>query len=400
MSSIVMKNTASNTQASEEVVGRPDDLIQIKLFGLHDVAAQAWRKDLDRALGLIVRPFTLREISEPNTIASYGVKALPALMVNDTLVFQGDAPGAEAMLRAIQDADLYRSKLYRLQRMTIPVDFSDHSANALRYGHALAEVCKTSDLEIVHVVDQVFKEAVGSDGFYAKYRQSIEQELEEFIKTQLGDIPAPSMMPGETNTPTQKVSPIVDYGYPDIALIKRSTLSDMLVMSTTGKGALAAGLLGSVSATVLKKAHCPVLFVPPHTSFNGFKRILYASNFDSLQLGCIRQVSSFAAKMGGELFFAHVGTPDFDPSDLEAKLFEVDYSFAAPERAFHYRQIYGDNIAETLFEYAFEQAIDLMVFVTHERPFWEQVIHSSVSLYALKNTEWPLLVLHSDDDVI
>lgn len=373
--------------------------IPIKLFGAHDEAARQLRFDLDKALSLVGTPFVVREISEPNAISGCGVTKLPALMIDGCMVFEGEQPGAEALLKAIQDYDLYGTKLFRLKRITVPVDMSQDASNALRYAYAFAQATGAS-MEVIHVLDQVFKEGVsGSAGFYAKYRQAVEQELAAFTGKHLNLSPNTSGAPG-LNEAKPILTQAIDYGYPDQAIVARSVLSDLLIMSATGSGAAANHIFGSVSAHALKEARCPVLFVPAHTSFSGIKRILYASNFDSLQAKTIKQVAHFGKKFNSELFFAHVGPPDFEPADFEAKLFEIDYGFASPEDSFHYQQIYGDNIPEALYNFALEQRIDLIVFVTHHRPFWEQLIHNSVTLNALKNAQWPMLVLHADADTL
>jgi nucleotide-binding universal stress UspA family protein len=51
-----------------------------------------------------------------------------------------------------------------------------------------------------------------------------------------------------------------------------------------------------------------------------------------------------------------------------------------------------------LYEYAFYHRIDLIVFVTHHRKFWENILHKSVTNSALLTSDLPILVIHSDDD--
>ena len=59
------------------------------------------------------------------------------------------------------------------------------------------------------------------------------------------------------------------YSSPVPALIEMSDGAEMIVMGTAGRGLLARGVLGSVSATVVRHAHCPVAVVhadaPPVT---------------------------------------------------------------------------------------------------------------------------------------
>ncbi|BBZ69890.1 universal stress protein [Mycobacterium paraseoulense] len=51
------------------------------------------------------------------------------------------------------------------------------------------------------------------------------------------------------------------YSSPALALINMSDVAEMIVVGTAGRGLLARGVLGSVSATVVRHAHCPVAVV-------------------------------------------------------------------------------------------------------------------------------------------
>lgn len=373
--------------------------INIKLFGAHDEAARQLRSDLEQALSQVHVPCSVREISEPGVISGYGIGSLPALMIENALVFEGEQPGVEKILNAIQNHDLYGAKLYRLKRITVPVDMSGDASNAVRYAYAFAQATGAS-MEVLHVLDQVFKEGIpGGTGFYAQYRQAVEQELAAFVGKHLNLPVTTPGTPGQGDT-KPALTQIIDYGYPDRVIVSHSILSDLIIMSVTGSGATANNIFGSVSASVLKEANCPVLFVPQHTFFTGINRILYASNFESLQPKIIKQVVHFGKKFNSELFFAHVGPPNFEPADFEAKLLDMENGSQVPDVPFNYQQIYGDNISEALYDFALEKRIDLIVFVTHHRSFWEQLIHKSVTINALKNAQWPMLVLHTDADTL
>jgi nucleotide-binding universal stress UspA family protein len=51
------------------------------------------------------------------------------------------------------------------------------------------------------------------------------------------------------------------YSAPALALINMSDEAEMIVVGTSGRGLLARGVLGSVSSTVVRHAHCPVAVI-------------------------------------------------------------------------------------------------------------------------------------------
>ena len=61
--------------------------------------------------------------------------------------------------------------------------------------------------------------------------------------------------------------------------------------------------------------------------------------------------------------------------------------------------MFGDDVVEQLNEYALFNNIDLIILVTHQRSFWESILHKSITRKALLGAGLPLLVMHSDDDM-
>jgi nucleotide-binding universal stress UspA family protein len=61
--------------------------------------------------------------------------------------------------------------------------------------------------------------------------------------------------------PTIGVESVVTMGHPEIILVEASERADLLVVGARGRGTVASALLGSVSATVARESHCPVVIV-------------------------------------------------------------------------------------------------------------------------------------------
>jgi len=72
------------------------------------------------------------------------------------------------------------------------------------------------------------------------------------------------------------------------------------------------------------------------------------------------------------------------------KLFENK----APELTFQMISVTNKSVEKGLREYALENNIDLLVNVTKERKFWDNLLHRSVTKQLVLNAKTPLLVLH------
>jgi nucleotide-binding universal stress UspA family protein len=86
---------------------------------------------------------------------------------------------------------------------------------------------------------------------YDELERTAREDLSQSLQRTIGDVTSPVDITGE----------VVD-GYADDELARLSESVDLLVCGSRGRGHLGRVMLGSVSAGVLRKAHCPVLVIP------------------------------------------------------------------------------------------------------------------------------------------
>ena len=402
-------------RSTEDCTGNCTDCgkTHIKIFGAHDTAAQLLRARVMLALESTGIEGKVFEISEPGVIQAHEISSLPAMMVEGIVLSEGVVPSVEELSDLLKNQDLLHSKLFRLRMISVPVDMSPVSANALRYAWRVAQQIG-ANIEVVFVMDSIFEGAVPSaTGFLSGYQTTMKTELDSFITETLQDLGvqyAPpskyaSGMPGAIpDTPPKKSKPFISskviYGAPDLALSNHSKDSDMLIMGTTGRGGIGKKFFGSVSIEVSKNGHSPVIFVPKDAEYRGFRNILYASDFDSLNQLSVRQTVTFAKRFDGQMHFVHVGSGGEIGLENQRKIFEAEYGEANPNNPFLFTKMVSEDIAGALYEYSFYHRIDLLVFVTHQRSFWDNILHKSITNVALLSSDLPVLIIHSDNDRI
>ena len=134
-----------------------------------------------------------------------------------------------------------------LKSILAPTDFSDLSANGVRYACQLAR-----DMGAALIIFNV----VVLDESNAVNKREIEQHkkrLEEFIAEKVADAGV-----------GLKVRQMVDAGQPFGAIVDCAEKEgvDLIVMSSHGRSGLSRMLIGSVTDKILRGASCPVLVVP------------------------------------------------------------------------------------------------------------------------------------------
>ena len=141
-----------------------------------------------------------------------------------------------------------------IQKIVVPIDFSDASKHAAQYAAALARRLDAS-LHLVHVLEPS-EMVTGPFEFYGGPPAEFLDQLYWSKRSQLvaigagldGDVRVTSEV--RHGTPAECIrDAAVDYG------------ADLVIMSTHGRSGLSHLLMGSVAEQVIRTARCPVLVI-------------------------------------------------------------------------------------------------------------------------------------------
>ena len=141
-----------------------------------------------------------------------------------------------------------------IKRILVPIDFSAVSRAAVLRAGELGDALGAT-VELLHVLDLPKPQHMAAE-FYvplpAEYRQDVRRRAEEHLKDWLATA---SISPGVAR---QRVD-----GKPAAEIVKyaQEHAIDLIVMGTSGRGAVSQLLLGSVADTVIRTAPCPVMTV-------------------------------------------------------------------------------------------------------------------------------------------
>jgi nucleotide-binding universal stress UspA family protein len=141
-----------------------------------------------------------------------------------------------------------------LDRILVPVDFSDYSREALRVAAAWADLYDAR-IDTLHVVEETLHPAFYVGGVRSVY--DVEPDLDEKVRAKLTDLAS------ETLGARDDVAPHVRTGSApsEIAEFVETNGVDLVALSTHGRTGLERFLLGSVAEKVVRHVRCPVLTV-------------------------------------------------------------------------------------------------------------------------------------------
>jgi nucleotide-binding universal stress UspA family protein len=191
-----------------------------------------------------------------------------------------------------------------LERILLPVDFSERSYGAARYVEALAGM-DASEISVVHVTTPLSYELSALDvggavlnDLNADRTADLREQLEKFAADELAPFHVRRLL--FEGDPAKR---IVEYAHDEHM--------NLIVMPTHGYGLFRRFLLGSVTAKVLHDAECPVWTgvhleqSPPFDQIH-FRKVMIAVDLCPTQaLKAISWGAQFAEKAKAEMVIAH-----------------------------------------------------------------------------------------------
>lgn len=161
-------------------------------------------------------------------------------------------------------------------RILVPIDFSEHSTNALRYACALSETF-SAELHLLHVLQDLIA-MIPEPGLSFPAPGNYMEEMKTSAEEQLQKLPRATPLSetdggktdgaatDESGTKTAAEMTVVRdirQGPPFLEIVRyaKEKECDLIVVGTHGRSGLAHMLLGSVAGKVVRKASCPVLTV-------------------------------------------------------------------------------------------------------------------------------------------
>ena len=140
---------------------------------------------------------------------------------------------------------------YRLKKIVVPVDFSEHSRHALRHAIALAKPFE-AEIILVHVVEALVippdVEVVELAALAARLNDEAARLLTQWRK----QVAAQATVKEDLRAGTP---------YQQIIEAASEQEADLIVMGTHGRSGLTRLVIGSTAERVVRQAPCPVLVV-------------------------------------------------------------------------------------------------------------------------------------------
>ncbi|MET0243134.1 MAG: universal stress protein, partial [Flavitalea sp.] len=262
-------------------------------------------------------------------------------------------------------------------------DFSDASRAASLYAATLA---KATGAKLLLFHSYMIPTPVSEVPYVMVSVDEIQEENEKFIRREAETLQANFDV---------KVETLIQIGMPsdEITILAEEKQASLTVIGMRGAGSIDK-LIGSTTATVVRKSKTPVLVVPHDFVFRPVSEIVYASDFSYASTKALfAPLVDIGTKYNARVSVIHVHkSPGATLSDAEQQAKAgITNSLAALNPAF--TVINDDSISHGIKTYIEEKNADLLVMVAHRHNFFDRLfskIHTTEMAY---DTRIPLLIL-------
>jgi len=260
-------------------------------------------------------------------------------------------------------------------------DFSDHARNAANYAiDAFGE-----DVQYVLINSYIVRTSAATliDIEDIAHQESLVQlkEEEKVLKAKF---------------PNLKLETISKYGTPVdvINLYLEDLPADLIVVGSKGISKLDEILIGSVTTSIMRGVHRPVLAVPLKAKYEKMDRIVLASDLVNANkpqvLGMMKSLkNTFGSHVSG-------ATVKMDNKELSSEEEQLLSKLESIESLDEISVIRDSNISKGLMDYCDQSRADMLVVVAKHTSFFKRFFHKSITKELVNHEVLPILVLEDN----
>lgn len=266
-----------------------------------------------------------------------------------------------------------------MKNILVPTDFSENANKALDVAMALAKRFE-ANLHLIHTYH-----TSTPTGHMANVNRVIKEDREREMAEFLTKIKA-------TAPEGVAIDGVCRHGYPIETIEKEidRVAADLLVMGTLGASNVAKKVWGSTASKLVKTNKVPVLAIPLETHYRDLNNMVLA--VDALDLAVLNTLNPAlklvqASRLSLELL--HVSKTGQD-SDIDNSIQDYLQNMAIP---YTYHKVESDDVLQGILDFAHQKQGNILCLVSHQRGWFENLFHNSVSQQVALQSDLPVLII-------
>jgi nucleotide-binding universal stress UspA family protein len=253
-------------------------------------------------------------------------------------------------------------KAFHLQKILIPIDFSETAMLAIEHAAFTAQLFK-AELVLLHIVERHWEKfSIVAPELRVELPGNMSELIEKKLAEVAGDIRAKY---GVKSTCIASEGNIFN----EIIAVSREHMVDMIVMGTHGTSGFVEFFIGSNTYKVVTQAECPVLSVQGHATKLGFQDILLPIDDSAHSRQKVNYAVILAKQFASKIHIAGLLDEDADERDkqkFELKIDQIEEYIRKCGLSSTRKLLAATNQARSTYDYAKVVNADLIVIMTDQ----------------------------------
>jgi nucleotide-binding universal stress UspA family protein len=276
-----------------------------------------------------------------------------------------------------------------MKKILIPIDFSECSLNAVKYGIELAKVME-AEIILCHSFGIIIPGV--TETLHDVEQKYIEEE--EHFNSELNRISLEIFTHLDKSKNQLKCRHFLIQSGPieGIAHFVAQFVPEYIVMGTVGSNGWD-NILGSTTVGVIRRINTPVIVVPSAAVFIPLKNIFISVDFPVHNIRCIKEVTELASLFNAMVMTGHANTFEEDQSGGREKinLLKDECSKTGINTQFH--TILSSHPDDAILDFIETNDFQLIVLLKERREFFENLFHKSFIKKLVLESQKPLLIM-------
>ncbi len=259
-----------------------------------------------------------------------------------------------------------------MKLVIIPVDFSESSLNAAKYGVKILAASPETEILLYHVCDK--------PDSYDNRMESLEKLKEELLINKSANVTLLSET-GDFITELEKLA--------------RHREADMIIMGITNRSALAQVFVGNNALKMAENKFCPVMIIPANAEYNEIKNVLLATDLKNTNSTTPSSpIKKILTAFNANLHIVNVNSEHYIAlsetfAEERQKLADM---FADFNPEFYFLRLY--DVDEAIEQFARDKSIDLIITIQKEHSVMHKLFNAGHLKKLAYESTIPVIAVH------
>jgi len=277
-----------------------------------------------------------------------------------------------------------------MKKILYATDYSENSVAALHFSYALSKKLN-AELMALHVFEMpLILASTVSNTYSRKEVRAFADHRKKLISFCTEHL--------QNEADTLNIAWKIDQGKPasDGIIENAKDLNvDLIIVGTKGGSPIRKVLLGSNTTALIDSAPCPVLAIPQDADFRGIKKMVYATDFEGVDIFTIEKMIELAKPFEADVHLVHISSKETDSGEDQMEWFKgvLRHKVGYEKMCFDLR--YGEDVFDTLQRYIGEIEPDVVAMLEREgHSLIKSLTHRNLVKRVKNEGNVPLLIYH------